>query len=88
MAKRYKVEFTPDAEHDLESLSDWIIHQAGIIRPALEYVRRIRTYCNSFVTFPHRGTQRDDLYPGIRLIGFERRLTIAFIVTDDTVKIV
>ena len=88
MAKRYKVEFTPNAERDLSSISDWIIHQSGIIRPALEYVRRIRTYCNSFVTFPHRGTQRDDLYPGIRLIGFERRVTIAFIVIDDTVQIV
>ena len=87
MAKRYKVELTPDAERDLESLSDWIIHQSGLIRPALEYVRRVRAYCNSFVTFPHRGTLRDDLYPGIRIIGFERRVTIAFHVTDDTVFI-
>ena len=39
-------------------------------------------------TFPERGTRRDDLAPGIRTIGFERRATIAFAVSADTVRIV
>jgi plasmid stabilization system protein ParE len=39
------------------------------------------------VTFPERGTRRDDLLPGLRTIGFERRVTIAFVVTPDTVLI-
>ena len=30
---------------------------------------------------PLRGTQRDDLLSGLRVTGFERRVTIAFIVT-------
>ena len=42
----------------------------------------------SLATFPQRGTKRDDLAPGIRIIGFERRATIAFRVEDDTVRIV
>jgi toxin ParE1/3/4 len=31
--------------------------------------------------------RRDDLLPGLRTIGFERRITIAFVVTADTVLI-
>jgi toxin ParE1/3/4 len=31
--------------------------------------------------------RRDDLLPGSRTIGFERRITIAFVVTADTVLI-
>ncbi|WP_306121016.1 hypothetical protein [Roseitalea sp. MMSF_3504] len=28
---------------------------------------------------------RDDLLPGLRIVGFERRITIAFTIDDDTV---
>ncbi|MGH6754736.1 MAG: hypothetical protein ACREDP_21480 [Bradyrhizobium sp.] len=31
--------------------------------------------------------RRDDLFPGLRTIGFERRVTIAFVVTADMVLI-
>jgi hypothetical protein len=34
-----------------------------------------------------RGQKRDDLLPGLRTTGFERRVTIAFIVTDNIVLI-
>jgi toxin ParE1/3/4 len=37
--------------------------------------------------FPERGTRRDDLAPGVRTIGFERRVTIAFRVLEDAVEI-
>lgn len=39
-------------------------------------------------TFPERGTRRDDLAPGLRTVGFERRVTIAFRVLPDAVEIV
>jgi hypothetical protein len=32
--------------------------------------------------FPERGRRRDDLRPGLRIIGFGRRVTIAFHVAD------
>lgn len=44
-------------------------------------------YCRAFSTFPHRGTRRDDIRPGLRTVGYRRRATIAFEVTDDTVNI-
>jgi toxin ParE1/3/4 len=39
-------------------------------------------------TFPERGTRRDDILPGLRTIGFERRVTIAFRVLKARVEIV
>jgi toxin ParE1/3/4 len=38
--------------------------------------------------FPQRGTRRNDLLPGLRTIGFERRATIAFRVPRTRVEIV
>ena len=34
-----------------------------------------------------RGHRRDDISPGLRIAGFERRVTIAFAVDDDRVTI-
>lgn len=38
--------------------------------------------------FPERGTKRDDILKGLRTIGFERRVTIAFRVLKTRVEIV
>jgi toxin ParE1/3/4 len=43
--------------------------------------------CFGRSTFPSRGRRRDDILPGLRVIGFERRVNIAFVVTADTVFI-
>ena len=88
MAKKYRGELSSDADRDLDQLSDWISERSASIRVALGYIDRIRTYLTSFQDFPHRGTKRDDLRAGLRLIGFERRVTIAFSVEGDTVVIV
>jgi toxin ParE1/3/4 len=37
--------------------------------------------------FPERGTIRNELVPGLRIVGFERRAAIAFIVEADAVRI-
>jgi toxin ParE1/3/4 len=50
-------------------------------------VDRIVTFCRGLSMFPLRGKARDDLLPGLRTIGFERRATIAFMVTTDAVLI-
>ena len=78
----------PAARDDLRRLYAFIRDERDSPIIALKYIRRIRDYCIGFGQFPHRGTARDDLRPGLRLIGFERRVTIAFMATDDTVLIV
>lgn len=41
----------------------------------------------SFDLASERGTQRDDIMPGLRIIGFERRVTIAFTVEETQITI-
>lgn len=78
--------FTPLAERHIDSLHEYIAMHASEER-ADDYVGRIVDFCNGLSTFPLRGTQRDDLLSGLRVTGFERRVTIAFIVTAEAVLI-
>ena len=81
-----QVIFTPRAERHIDSLHEYISTHASEQR-ADGYVGRIVAFCKGLATFPLRGTQRDDLLPGLRVTGFERRVTIAFVVTADAVLI-
>jgi toxin ParE1/3/4 len=78
--------FTASAERQLDSLHQYIADRAGE-GTADGYMGRIVTFCRGLSTFPLRGTARDDLLPGLRTVGFERRATIAFMVTTDAVLI-
>ena len=78
--------FTPLAERHIDSLHEYIAMRASEER-ADGYVGRIVDFCNGLSTFPLRGTQRDDLLSGLRVTGFERRVTIAFVVTAEAVLI-
>lgn len=80
----HRIVFSPEAYEDLEQLYQFVADQAGE-RVALSYIERIETYCRGFADFPERGLLRDDLFPGLRIVGFERRLSIAFRVEADTV---
>lgn len=75
------------AEDDLLSLYDYIAVQAGR-RTAGDYIARIEAACMSLRNAPLRGTPRDDIKPGLRVIGFERRAVIAFRVVRSEVVIV
>ena len=86
--KKFKLSYQFQARDDIDSLYDWIVDNQGSTAIANKYVGRLQRYIDALVQFPRRGSQRDDLYSGLRIIGFERRVTIAFTVTDDTVLIV
>ncbi len=81
-----QVIFTPLAARHLDSLHEYIATHASGSR-ADGYVGRIVAFCKGLTTFPLRGTQRDDVLPGLRVTGFERRVTIAFVVTDAAILI-
>jgi toxin ParE1/3/4 len=85
--KKYEVSFRPQAEADLFGLYRYIAQQSGTA-VAGAYVDRIEAACLGLETFPERGTRRDDLRPGLRTMGFERRATIVFQVMDREVIIV
>ena len=78
--------FAPEARADLLALYKWISAKAspGV---AMTYIDRIERYCSGFDLASQRGHARDDIRPGLRIIGFERRITISFTVTDQAVTI-
>jgi toxin ParE1/3/4 len=81
-----RVVFTPRAERQIDHLHEYITDKASESR-ANGYINRIVAFCNGLATFPLRGQPRDDLLGGLRMVGFERRVTIAFVVTADAVLI-
>jgi len=81
-----RVIFTPRAELHIDSLHDYITNNASEAR-ADAYIARIVAFCGGLETFPLRGQQRDDLLSGLRTTGFERRVTIAFVVSAEAVLI-
>jgi toxin ParE1/3/4 len=81
-----RVVFTPRAIRQLEDLHDYLCDNASD-RIADNYVGRIVAHCQKLSLFPNRGTRRDDILPGLRTIGFERRATLAFLVQTDLVLI-
>lgn len=83
---RRAVILAPEARADLLHLYDWIADAASP-STALSYVERIEAYLRSFDLASERGTLRDDIRPRLRVIGFERRLTIAFMVDPERVTI-
>lgn len=80
----YRIRLRPEAVDDLQAIYTYIRDQASP-EIARQYVKRITTYLDGFDVFPERGTRRDDLFPGLRIVGFERRVTIAFLVENDEV---
>lgn len=75
------------ANHDLAALGVYIASQAGDAI-AYRYLDRLYSACMALAHFPERGTKRDDIRPGLRIIGFERRATIAFQILPNRVEIV
>jgi len=83
----HRVVFSPEALADLLDLYEYIAERSGAER-ALGYIGRIEVCCRNLTTLPERGARRDDLRPGLRVLGFERRALIAFRLTGgDTVTI-
>lgn len=68
-------------------MGDYIAEAAS---PALAggYVSRVREACWQLRNFPERGSLWPDLGPGVRVVGFERRVSIVFQVGADEVLIV
>lgn len=67
-------------------LYDWIATQASP-QVAMGYLDRVEAFCGRLSVGSERGHRRDDVRSGLRILGFERRLTIALTVDDETVTV-
>jgi toxin ParE1/3/4 len=83
---KWEVFFGLRADADLISLYNSVAARSGR-RQASRYVDRLRTFCLSLNTFPERGHQHDRIRPGVRVVGFERRVSIAFRMKLESVTI-
>ena len=84
--RRRVVIYSPEAGDDI----DWIynaIAGASSTTTADRYDKRIRAFCDELEYASERGLRRDDIRPGLRIVGFERRVTIAFTVEPEHVLI-
>jgi toxin ParE1/3/4 len=84
--KEYDVQFLPSAKADIIALYDYIADTSGTAT-AERYVDRIEATCLALSRFPQRGRSREDLWPGLRILGFEKRAVIAFVAGGRTVTI-
>jgi plasmid stabilization system protein ParE len=55
---------------------------------AARFVARIEAAIRSLADAPHRGTLHDEIRPGLRTFGVERRATILFLVEEDSARVV
>ena len=83
----YRVVFSPEAEEQLAALYSYIAAAASP-EIAARYTEAIVTYCEGLRAFPHRGTRRDDVRPGLRITNYRKRAVIAFSVDAEQVSII
>jgi toxin ParE1/3/4 len=81
-----RVEYAKRARNQLRSIYEYVANAASQ-RIAEGFVADISHYCDGLSSFPERGSRRDDLRPGLRLVGFRRRVTIAFRIDAEAVRI-
>ncbi len=55
---------------------------------AARYTEAIISYCENLRTFPHRGTIRNEVRPGLRITNYKKRAVIAFDVDAEQVSII
>jgi plasmid stabilization system protein ParE len=85
--KRHIVRLSPEAQTDLVHIHGYVEERAASTVIAERYIQRIATFLASFETFPERGTVRDEIRPGLRIVGFEHAISVAFVVGQDDVTI-
>ena len=83
----HRVRYSAHAVRDLEGIYRYIAGRSGSPDVALSFVGRIRGACERLADFPERGTRRDKVRPGLRIIGLERRVSIVFYVAETEVLI-
>jgi toxin ParE1/3/4 len=83
----YRVVFSPEAEEQLAALYHYVA-EAASPDIAASFTEAIVAYCEGLRTFPHRGNQRDDIRPGMRVTNYRKRVVIAFTVDAELISII
>jgi toxin ParE1/3/4 len=84
--KRRAVIYTEEAAQDFDWIYDTIA-AANSPTIAAQYEASIREFCERLDLASERGSLREDVRKGLRIIGFKRRVTVAFVVEADCVVV-
>jgi toxin ParE1/3/4 len=82
----YSVVFAPEAEEQLADIYRYIAVRASR-RTAAGHTEAIVACCEGLRVFPHRGTARDDLRPGLRLTHYKGRTVIAYAIDEANTQV-
>lgn len=82
----HRIVYRPEARLELEQLFSYVLEAAGQA-VASAYVEGIIQLIEGLQSFPKRGTERREILPGLRIIGYKRSASIAFIVEETDVII-
>lgn len=82
----FKVVIHPAAERELDELFEAVVINAGAL-VASRYIEGLMDFIEGLAVFPKRGTIRDGKIDGLRIIGYRRRVSVGFVVSDDSVTV-
>jgi plasmid stabilization system protein ParE len=82
-----RINFTPEAERQLNELDDWITKMASA-DIAQRFVSAILDHIDGIQVFPLAGRARDDVRPGMRTSTFKKRTLIAYQVDESSGELV
>ncbi len=85
--RRLPVSYREEALQDLAEVFWFVLAVSQHIEIAEGFVRRIKSRCERIGDAPQGGRLRDDLYPGLRTVPFERSAVIAYLVEPDCVRV-
>ena len=82
----HRIAFHADAEAEIDKLYELLLAEAG---PAIagNYVGGIYDLIEGLRTFPERGSLREGKLTGLRIVGYRRRVSIAFSVQKDVIYV-
>ena len=84
--KLHSVRFSDEALADLGHIFDELLPAAGE-RIARDFVQRLEAACLNLASFPERGSLRSHVRPGLRIVGYRRQASFAFVVTEADVLV-
>jgi len=85
--KRRQVALAAKALEDLADIYDFVAVSSSR-KIASNFVGRIEDFCRALDYASERGSHHSHIREGLRSVGFDRRVTIIFQVTDQSVLIV
>jgi len=82
-----RIDFTPEAERQLNELDDWIT-KAASAEVARRFVSAILDHIDGILVFPLAGRVRDDVRPGMRTSTLKKKTLVAYEVDESSGELV